>query len=334
LGKAESKTIFITITVDTESSDSPEAVKRNGLLSPMVYGEFDGTYWGFPKIMEICDRHQCKATFFVSVLQHVKDGKGAFREICREIKHKGHDVQLHPHPIWGYGKRYLHDFSLEEQIEIIREGAELLKTWIGESPVAHRAGWYGINEDTFKALEVNGIAVDSSMFYSRPSCHFTITKNKVIEFNRIAELPVTICHVQPEFTLGALRYKRQPYYAKTDVDWLNLDELLWFVEEAMRHNLRVIDLFLHSYSFVKFDSSLTNFRPDHDEAEKFDRLLSVVTKHPKIEVITVKQFHDLYSSNPELFNEGSDYVPRLNRHLSLIKVIPQAYRVFRAKVVR
>jgi hypothetical protein len=328
------KKLYIIITVDTETSNSPKAVARNGLLSLMVYGEFKGEYWGFPKIMEICDRHHCKATFFVSVLQHAKDGKDAFEEICREIKRQGHDVQLHPHPIWAYGKRHLNDYSLEEQIKIIRDGKELLESRTGESPVAHRAGGYGINEDTIKALEVNGLAVDSSMFYSQPHCHFAITKNRVIQFNGIVELPVTICEMQLELTLGSLRYKRPQYYTKTDVNWLTLDQLLWFVEQAKKNNLRVMVLFLHSYSFIKFDSSFNRFEPEPENAEKFDRFLSTVVEDAEIEIVTVKQFHDLYHHNPKVFTDASDFVPHTTRRIGLIGAIPKGLALLKAKIVK
>lgn len=328
------KRLYIIITVDTESSDTPKAVAQSGLVSPMVYGKVNGTYWGFPKIMEVCDCHNCKATFFVSVFQHAMDSKGIFKEICQEIKHKAHDVQLHTHPVWGYGKRFMYDYSLEEQNRIIGEGAKLLEKWTGESPIGHRAGAYSINEDTLRALSVNGIAIDSSMFYSLPNCQFIKTKNRVIEISGIIELPVTVCQIQVEFTLGPFRYRRPPYYDKTDIDWLNLDELIWCLEQAKTNNLRVMTLFLHSYSFLKFDSSLRHFKPEPEDVEKFDKFLSVVAKDPEIEFITVKQFHDLYRHNPELFTKASNFAPSLPRRIGSAGVIPKGLAYLKAKITR
>lgn len=43
-------------------------------------------------------------------------------------------------------------YSLNKQTEIIKDGKELVKEWTGEYPIAHRAGAYGINENTFMAL--------------------------------------------------------------------------------------------------------------------------------------------------------------------------------------
>jgi hypothetical protein len=328
------KRLYLIITVDTETSDSPKARARNGLLPLMVYGELKGEYWGFPKMIEICDRHHCKATFFVSALQYAKDGESVLKEVSRDIKHKGHDVQLHTHPIWGYGKRFMHDYSLEEQIRIIGEGVELLEKWTGESPIGHRAGVYSINEDTIRALSVNGIAVDSSMFYSFYNCQFVKTKNRVIEAKGIIELPVTICQMQHEFTLGPFRYRRPSYYFKTDVDWLSLDELLWFLEQAKANNLRVMNLFLHSYSFLKFNSSFNHFKPDHKDVEKFDKFLSIATKDPEIEVITVKQFYDLYRRNPKIFAEGSDFVPHLTKRIGLRLAVAEGFNLLKAEIVK
>jgi len=71
-------------------------------------------------------------------------------------------------------------YSLDEQIEIIKDGKELVKEWVSEYPVAHRAGGaYGINKDTFTALKENGIPIDSSSFYGHPNCKAVVTKNRI-----------------------------------------------------------------------------------------------------------------------------------------------------------
>jgi peptidoglycan/xylan/chitin deacetylase (PgdA/CDA1 family) len=290
----------------------------------MYYGKVHDQCWGFPKIMEICDRYKCRATFFVSVFQYKQYGENSLGEICQKIHENGHDVQLHTHPIWVYGRRYMHDFNLQEQIRIIGQGVELLQKWIGTRPIAHRAGGYGMNQDTLTALKANDIAVDSSMFYSEPQCKFVSTKNRVLEVNGIVELPVTICQVQFTISLGAFKYSRQFRYAKTDINAGDLTVLLQFVKEAKLNNLRVMNLFLHSYSFLNFTSSLKNPEPDYKDIDKFDNFLSAVINDPDIKIITVKEFYDLYCRNPKVFVEASDYVPQIRTKIGFTSAIRQA----------
>ncbi|MBI2830684.1 MAG: polysaccharide deacetylase family protein [Chloroflexi bacterium] len=323
--------LFIIITVDTESSDSPQAIRRTDLLKPMFYGQFEGSYYGFPRIIEICERFTCKATFFVSVFEFRKyDGDG-LREVCREIKQKGHDVQLHTHPIWTYEKRHMYDNSLEEQVRIIQEGKELLERWTGDSPIAHRAGVYGADENTLRALKQNDIPIDSSNFYGHETCKLAVTKNRVVERQEIVEVPVTFFKRRKETGLGPAKLKLVENFIKTDVDWASLDELLWFAEQAKLHNLKVMTLFLHSYSFIKFDSNFTHFEPDYEDAEKFEKFLAVVTKDPEIEIVTMKQFYELYRSDPEYFTRASDYVPVKAEPVTISEAARKGLNRFKAR---
>ena len=156
--------LYVIITVDLEDSQRPAVVFNEEIkeLKQMIYGEINNKYFGFPKILEICNSHNIKATFFISVFDSKKYGENSFKTICQVIKENGHDVQLHTHPRRAYDKtrREMYLYSLDEQIEIIREGKELIKEWTGEYPIAHRAGAYGLNENTLVALKENNIPID------------------------------------------------------------------------------------------------------------------------------------------------------------------------------
>jgi len=79
--------LFVIITVDTEDSQglAPDYNDAFQELRYFVYGEIDKDYYGFPKIMEICDKHDCKATFFVSIFDCGKYGKSVIIEVCQLI---------------------------------------------------------------------------------------------------------------------------------------------------------------------------------------------------------------------------------------------------------
>lgn len=307
------KKLHIIITVDTEDSQRPQVVfnKKVRELKSMIYGKVEGQYFGFPKILEICDSYHIKITFFLSVFDCGKYGKKALETICRIIKEKGYDIQLHTHPRRSYDKdrREMYLYSLDEQIKIVKEGKELIKEWTGEYPIAHRAGAYGINEDTLRALQVNNIPIDSSMFFSCPNCKVTWTRNKVVEKDSLIEIPVTVFSRKCYVNLGHIKIPFcNNYYVKTDIDWATLDELKFFVQEAKNHDIRVMNLFMHSYSLVKFDKNFSHLEPDYDDIEKLQSFLDYASNDEDIELITIKEFYNRYQGNSDEF-EGSDYVP-------------------------
>jgi peptidoglycan/xylan/chitin deacetylase (PgdA/CDA1 family) len=331
MNSAGSPPLYVVITVDVESSDSPAALDRGDLLEAMVYGKIDGVRWGFPKIIEVLARYDHRATFFLSALQYKKSGEGVFQEVCGEIGRGGHDIQLHVHPAWAGGQRYMADCSLDEQTDIIGEGAEKLTKWTGRKPVAYRGGaYYSLNEDTFRALRAGGLAVDATMYYGQPRCKYVTTHNRVVEVDGIIELPVTICRLRPEIPVGPIKYKRRPHYVKTDINAVGLDVLLRFVQEARENNLRVMNLFLHSYSFLSCSPSYTNFKPEPKQLEKLDRFLAAVAADPGIEVVTVAQFYELYRRHPATFTGASDHVPEITASLGALSSLRQGWRRLKA----
>ena len=84
------KKTIVTITVDTEFSTHKEDMG--------IFGRIGNQEYGVPKLLELLDGHGFKATFFLDVYTNKKGYLDSFKEICRELKHKGHDLQLHTHP--------------------------------------------------------------------------------------------------------------------------------------------------------------------------------------------------------------------------------------------
>ncbi|HIE14980.1 TPA: hypothetical protein EYP70_06880 [Candidatus Bathyarchaeota archaeon] len=280
-------------------------------VNELIFGRLkNGDVLGFEKIIEICDSKGMRSNFFIDVCEVEKYGHNTWQNICHTIKEQGHEVELHTHPrrFYNHGREHLWEYSLSEQVEILKYGRKLIKEWTGENPVAHRAGAYGINEDTFVALRENEIPIDSSSFYGHPNCKAVVTKNKIVEHNGIVEIPVTVLRRVRRVKLGNWVLKQQLSFVKTDIDWANLDELKSFVQQAKGNNVKVMTLFLHSYSLLKYDRSFTHFEPDWNDIEKLNKFLNFVANDPEIKVITMREFYEMYQQNPEQFI-GSDYVP-------------------------
>ena len=286
--------LYVILTVDTEADI------RNGVVIPiakMVYGEVKGQCYGIPRIMALCEQYGYRATFFVSPFETHILGEEGMRDVCQYIQSRGHDVQLHTHPKWITGQRFMWQHPYEQQVELLGYGKALIEQWIGERLVAHRAGGFGASHETLRALKSVGIPVDSTHIGS-PYCQLDpekVPRNPVqVTPEGIVELPVTQF---VQFRLGPLTPKK-PF----DINANTLSELQFVVRAARGAGLRVVTLLMHSFSFLKRSKDRTVFTPIPAEVKKFERFLRFLSQQPDVEVITVKEFYQRYQRHPHLFS--------------------------------
>lgn len=288
----------ILITVDVEAS----SYKGTPLpFDKMVLGEFGGKYYGIQAIMEICEKYGAKGTFFVDVYEYANVGKTRLKQICNEIKNRGHSVELHTHPSRILDRMCMKDYSVNEQIDIIKQGKQLLKDWIGEDSIAHRAGSFGANNDTLIALRENDFKVDSSYFYSYPYCQLNFPqKNQLGEKEGILQVPPTL--FQP-LRLGPYKNTRN-----LDVDTCTLSELKHVIKKCQQNNIKAITILLHSSSFIKRNADSTVFWPDEADKERFNKMMEFIYNMPNTSFVTMKQIYRSYKQNPDKYAED-DYMP-------------------------
>jgi len=109
------------------------------------------------RILDLLDRHQVKATFFVL-------GWVASRhpEIVREIHHRGHEIGSH-----GYWHRLIYRQSPRQFLADLRRSRKLLEDVTGVRVRAYRAPSFSITRQSLWALDIlieEGIEIDSSIF--------------------------------------------------------------------------------------------------------------------------------------------------------------------------
>lgn len=122
--------------------------------------------------MDVFDRYGLKGVFFVDPMPALVWGSEAVSRLVQPILERGHDIQLHLHTEWlefavrspvGSARgRNLSDFSLADQLRLIEYGASQLIAAGVPEPVAFRAGNYGANDDTLRALAQHGFTFDTS----------------------------------------------------------------------------------------------------------------------------------------------------------------------------
>jgi hypothetical protein len=118
--------------------------------------------------MDVFERHGIKAVFFVDPMPALVWGTAAIEDVVGPIVVRGHDVQLHIHTEWlelagdanPLGMRTgmnIKDFGVEEQCVLLDYARGVLIAAGAPGPVAFRAGNYGANDDTLRALAQLGI---------------------------------------------------------------------------------------------------------------------------------------------------------------------------------
>ena len=170
--------IFITIDVETSIGGAfakPDKLRPVG-ADKRIYGQIGNREFGIPLIIDILNKHNLKATFFVEPFCSFYFGEKIIKEICHYILNRGHDVQLHLHPNYQIFKcpdwqerakrkelfpDIIAKYTLDEQINLIKQGKKILEKY-GVKPIAFRAGCFGANLNTLMALKENDFLIDSS----------------------------------------------------------------------------------------------------------------------------------------------------------------------------
>ncbi len=158
------------------------------------------------KLLEVLDRYNIKATFFVDsgYIIKLKEFKDEFKvlekdyeKIISQIKHlhqNGHDIQLHIHPHWEDcyydGQKWiidttrykLHDFSEKDIETIVFKYKKVLTNIVGDTVFVYRAGGWCIQpfSKIYQALKKNNIWMDSTLFYggyNESSTHYLDFRN-------------------------------------------------------------------------------------------------------------------------------------------------------------
>lgn len=298
--------MYVAITIDTENpyKDTP--------MEDWIYGNFNGECFGIERIMNTLDKHKIKGTFFVDVYERYYSGNEKIADVCRLIDKKGHDVELHTHPVEGN----LSDMPFEKQKEIIFDGVKFISSILNKSPVAHRAGSYMANLNTLKALRENNILIDSSNFFENSP--LGITKNKVVLHDGILEIPVTYFHVpfKPLIKLIGKVLGRKIFYngnCKYDINWCSLSGLKSMIDRFRKADVRIVNFFMHSFSFIEETNYLKGKQSiNRYNLIKFEEAIAYLKSLNWINFITMREIANRYQNDKtfkEYISSGSNDVP-------------------------
>lgn len=161
----------VALTFDLDAETFWFSRTMDSMYSPNLMAE--GAYGpkvGVPRILDMLDRQQLKATFFIPgwVIEH-------HTETCREIVRRGHEIGYHG---------YLHEKAWfpEQDRELVAKSKKIMKDLLGVEPLGYRAPEANLTEETIANVMASGFEYSSNtMDCDWPYYHEGENGQKLIE---------------------------------------------------------------------------------------------------------------------------------------------------------
>ncbi len=240
----------VFLTIDTEVWQDYASLANN--IESAVYGVTPGGEFGLRFLLERFKFHRLKAIFFVEPLFSWIAGKEKLSEIVSAIQGFNQEAQLHIHTEWLskmadplLGDTYgisIKDFSKPNQILLIKKALERLEECGAENVCAFRAGNYGANFDTLRALFENGIKYDTS----HNTCYLDSTCD--MKTDGLLQQPAKI-HGVWEFPVNFFS-DRPGHYRHVQLTACSFGEIRHVLFEAWKKRWFSLVIVLHSFELL------------------------------------------------------------------------------------
>jgi len=286
--------VQVFLTIDTECSlGGAWEYPGNKPVDPerAILGKIGSEYYGIPRIMDILEEHDLRGIFFVEVLAGLNGLQTEMAEAYAQIVKRGHEAQLHLHPVHYYyrmvkdgqlareqvpsEKDMIGSLSRQTQSELLQKGISLFREMVGKAPLAFRAGNFGAGMSTLDVLEEVGIRFDSSFnaAYVPSACRLDSQGaiNAPWQHGTLWEIPVT------NFMTGAWRWKG---LKQLNINAISLWEMKSVLEQADRAGLHAVTFIAHSFSLFKVaDVQFRKLKPDRLVLRRFEGLCRFLREH-------------------------------------------------------
>jgi hypothetical protein len=266
----------VLITIDTELS---AALFQSGATADVNFARSIGCDgYGVTWQMDRLDAHGLTGVFFVDPMPALVYGADVIAAIVTPIVARGHEAQLHIHPEWlawaatqpvgNRRGRSICDFGFEDQMTLITLARQMLVDAGAPRPVAFRAGNYGANDNTLRAVAALGMKWDASFnpTYLGDPCTIGLSADQIDPVARlgITEVPVSAIRDRP----GHLRHAQ--------VCALSTAEMTAALHHAANTQRPAFTVVTHSFEMLSRDRQ----RPNQSVMRRFDALCQTVADHP------------------------------------------------------
>jgi hypothetical protein len=285
----------VFITIDTEYSSGlysgPGAADRAENFARSIACITPEGPAGITHKLELLNEHGQKAVFFVDPMPALVWGVAAIEDIVAPILSAGQDVQLHCHTEWlalagranplGSGRTgtNIADFPFEEQCAILAYARDTLMAAGAPRPVAFRAGNYGANDDTLRALALIGIDYDSSHCpaLTDGACRISLGPDNRDPVGHMGVIEVPVGSIG---TIGGGQRHAQ-------ITALTLAEMLAAIRHARDGGRADFTLVSHSFELINRNKLAVN----PIVRRRFNGLIKALAAMPRVETAT-------YADNP------------------------------------
>ena len=271
----------VYITVDVECA---EERLQGGRPAPPV--GYDVRVWGrlinqreplgIELIMRQLEDHGHRGTFFVEAIGAHYFGMQGLADVCQGLHGRGHDVQLHVHPMQrrpdfrsrgeAPASDDIADYTEDEQVALLREGRDLLiQAGVpAEELLGYRAGNFGASNTIWAAMRRAGLRVSSNYnpCYFEKNCKMRYPAASLGLFPTpepgVWELPITN-FVEPT---GAFRHLQ--------ITAVSLEEMRHCLLRCREMGVREVTIVTHSFEL--FFTRSADARRGHVNRLNVDRL--------------------------------------------------------------
>jgi hypothetical protein len=285
--------VKVFITVDTEVWPDSPGWPRVSLatdndcgreLSLYFYGGEGPSRLGVPYQLRTLADHGLKATYFIDPLFSWALGIVPLRDLVALIQERDQEIGLHLHPEWLTDPRcamlprfagpLLHRYPEAAQSMLIRSGLERLRECGADRVEAFRAGSWGADLTTLRALASNGVKYDASLnacfAASFPASTLKRASPHPCKLEGVWEFPVTTFIDRPP-------RGRRPLH----VCAASFGEFEMVLSHAAANDWFAVVIVLHSFEFVRVGrvSASKGGAPQKLLARRFERLCKFLAEH-------------------------------------------------------
>lgn len=295
----------VLFTIDTEVWPRRPDWRARGLADDLerdVYGATPQGRFGATFQSELLRSHGLRAVFFVEALFACEVGLAPLRELIAPLQRDGHEVQLHLHSEWlrwltisplpGRVAQNVADLDLDAQVTLIRHGLQNLRAAGATDVCAFRAGNYGANFDTLRALARLGVRYDTS--YDYPS----LPGDCALHLPEMLVQPAKLEGVE-ELPIGCFR-DYPGHYRHAQLSACSTGELTRALEEAWRRGWDTFVLVSHSFELLR-NCKVPNgtVRPDTVVLRRFERLCAYLEQNrDRFETVGFRQLRERPATAP------------------------------------
>jgi len=273
--------VFISCDTELSALLYQRGISGRGNFDASITGRTAAGDFGIGWQMDRMDEHGLKGVFFVDPMPALVYGRQIVADIVGPILCRGHEVQLHLHTEWldfaptnpfaplrGHS---IADFPAKAQKDILAFAQDLLVEGGASHPIAFRAGNYGADDNTLRALCEFGIRWDTSLnpVYLGSECRITLPRETI---NATAHCGVT------ELPVSTL-YDRPGHLRPAQVCALSLREMSALLDHAAFTKQAHAMVVCHSFEMLSRDRQ----RPNRLVMDRFEGLCLRVGRHAGLE---------------------------------------------------